>query len=83
MRPADLAAAHQPYEVTDKLEGASGTYGRRNPAAIYWHIKPRIPEMVAENVSPQFAEVKFQLGGEEFSLPAELADPLEKITGLT
>ncbi|HOC05833.1 MAG: hypothetical protein ACOX21_07370 [Bacillota bacterium] len=65
------------YEVTDKLEGAVELMAAETLPQFIEHIKPRIPEMVAENVSPQFAEVKFQLGGEEFSLPAELADRLE------
>lgn len=65
------------YEVTEKLEGAVKLMAEEALPQFLEQVKPRIPEMVAENVSPQFADVKFQLGGEEFSLPTELANRLE------
>ena len=66
------------YEVADRLEGAVKTMAEETLPTFIQAVKPRIPELVAENVSPQFSDVKFHIGGEEFSLPAELADRLEE-----
>lgn len=65
------------HEVSDRLEDAVRLMAQETLPLFIEQVKPTIPEMVAENVSPQFSEVKFQLGGEEFSLPKELADRME------
>jgi hypothetical protein len=65
------------HEVSDRLEGAVKLMAEETLPIFIEQVKPAIPEMVAENVSPQFSDVKFQLGGEEFSLPKELAERME------
>ncbi|HBS92381.1 MAG TPA: hypothetical protein DEA85_00060 [Firmicutes bacterium] len=66
------------YEVADRLESAVKIMAEETLPTFIEATKPRIPQLVAENVSPQFGDVKFQLGGEEFTLPKELADRLEE-----
>jgi len=66
------------FAVADQMEGAVAAMAADTLPGFIEGLKPRIPELVAANVSPQFSEVKFHLGGEEFALPGELVDRLEE-----
>lgn len=66
------------HEVADRLEDAVAVMAEETLPGFIKDIKGQIPELVAENVSSQFSDVKFNFGGEEFHLPAELADRLEE-----
>mgnify|MGYP000874276007 CR=1 FL=1 len=66
------------HEVADRLEDAVAIMAEETLPRFIQEIKTRIPELVAENVSPQFSDVKFNFGGEEFPLPEELAVRLEE-----
>lgn len=66
------------HEVADRLEDAVTIMAEETLPRFIEDIKTRVPELVAENVSPQFSDVKFNFGGEEFPLPEELAVRLEE-----
>lgn len=65
------------YSMAEHLENAVATMAEDTLPTFLEVIKPRIPELVAESVSPQFSEVRFRLGEEDFTLPQELVDRLE------
>lgn len=63
--------------VTERMEGAATVLVDETLPTYIEDLKPTIPDLVAESVNGQFDDIKFQLGGEEFSLPQELVERLE------
>jgi len=64
--------------ISDKVEGAAQLMAVEMLPSYIEDIKANIPELVTARVSNQFGDVKFQLGGEEFSLPEEFVGRLEE-----
>lgn len=64
--------------ISDKVEGAAQLMAVEMLPSYIEDIKANIPELVTARVSNQFGDVKFQLGGEEFSLPEEFVGHLEE-----
>lgn len=66
------------HGISDRLDEAIQlTTGDMLPQYIE-SLKPTVPVMVEKNVSNQFGEVKFHLGGEEFLMPEEFVNQLEE-----
>ncbi len=60
-----------------KIEGAAQIMAGEMFPDYIEEIKASVPEMVTAQVQSQFGDVKFHLGGEEFSLPEEFVKRLE------
>lgn len=63
--------------ISEKVEGAAQIMAVEMLPDYIEEIKADVPAMVSARVKNQFGDVKFHLGGEEFSLPEELVQRLE------
>ncbi|MGI6364556.1 MAG: hypothetical protein ACOX2G_02230 [Bacillota bacterium] len=63
--------------ISEKIEGAAQIMAVEMLPDYLEAIKADVPALVGARVKNQFGDVKFQLGGEEFSLPEELVQRLE------
>lgn len=64
--------------IGQKVEGAAQLMAVELLPDYFEEVKASVPTMVTAQVKNQFGDVKFQLGGEEFSLPAEFVQQLEE-----
>lgn len=66
------------HGMTERLDQAIQLTAEDMLPAYIDRLRPTVPVLVAENVYSQFADAKFQLGGEEFALPKEFVGQLEE-----
>ena len=66
------------YDLTSNLRNVIMSMSEETLQEFIDGLKPRIPEVVKNKSNPQFGEIKFNLGGEEFTLPQELAERIEE-----
>ena len=65
------------FEAAEDMEDSIQAMAEDSFPVFIAAIKPRIPGLVAERVNSQFGDLKFHLGGEDFTLPQELLDRME------
>lgn len=64
--------------IGEKVQGAAQIMAVEMLPDYFEEVKASVPAMVTAQVKDQFGDIKFQLGGEEFSLPAEFVQRLEE-----